>query len=623
MYISSISIKNFRMLKDFCIKVNPTMSVIIGRNNTGKTSLFTAIEKFLIDGKIDFYDINIDLRRELESLLINEENLIPEEEFIERYKNNELAISFSFQITYTTDDDLACLSEFITDLDTDNKTVSFDIKFIFIYDSYIKLFKKIASLSDLTSKQNYIKKHLCLSLILDAYSYYLKDVDNRHTIKPKDLNRVLNIKVIKAPRDFAKNNAKTLSNQSSQFFKQIKKQDNNIIEKFESALEQIDVKLNEEYRDIYKDIFEDIKNYIDDENIAPRVVSELSGDKIIEDNTIVKYKDDLPEYYNGLGYQNLISILFDIHIYINQATPTKNVISLLLIEEPEAHTHPQLQYIFIKNIKKLLENHGLQGFISSHSAHIVSQADFSDLKYFYIDNNSVKTKDLSQLQQDFKDDIQSFLFLKKYLTVGYSELFFADKAVFIEGDTERILFPAFLKKLSLLPETKDALHTNISVIPIGGAYAHKMKPFIDFFNIKTLIITDIDYDSNGDLDKEITNETIKKLLNKKIAKDIIKDGSEEIEKNKLYLAYQKDGTRSFEDSFWETNKDFINTNKDNFVSLKNTGNLAAYKNKYQFSNNFVIKKSNFAGDILYFSDETFSNWEIPEYIRKGLTWLIQ
>ena len=155
------------------------------------------------------------------------------------------------------------------------------------------------------------------------------------------------------------------------------------------------------------------------------------------------------------------------------------------------------------------------------------------------------------------------------------------------------------------------------------AYAHKMKPFIDFFNIKTLIITDIDYDSNGDLDKEITNETIKKLLNKKIAKDIIKDGSEEIEKNKLYLAYQKDETRSFEDSFWETNKDFINTNKDNFVSLKNTGNLAAYKNKYQFSNNFVIKKSNFAGDILYFSDETFSNWEIPEYIRKGLTWLIQ
>ena len=622
MYISAISIKNFRMLKDFDMKVNPTMSVIIGRNNTGKTSLFAAVEKFLIDGKIDFYDINIDFREKVESLL-TEEKLISEEEFIERYKNNELAIAFSFRITYTEDDDLACLSEFITDLDADNKTVSFDIKFMLTHDSYVKLFEKVASLPDLTSKQNYIKKHLCLSLVLDAYSYYLKDVDNRHTIKPKDLTRILNIKVIKAPRDFAKNNAKTLSDQSAQFFKLIKKQDNNIIENFESALEQIDTKLNEKYKDIYQNIFEDIKNYIDNENIVPRVVSELSGDRIIEDSTVVKYKDDLPEYYNGLGYQNLISILFDIHIYIKQAAPIKNVISLLLIEEPEAHTHPQLQYIFIKNIKKLLENHGLQGFISSHSAHIVSQADFSDLKYFYIDKDSVKTKDLSQLQQNFKDDIQSFTFLKKYLTVGYSELFFADKAVFIEGDTERILFPAFLKKLSLLSETQNALHTNISVIPIGGAYAHKMKPFIDFFNIKTLIITDIDYDQNGDLDKEITNKTIKKLLNKKIAKDIIEKGLEEIETDKLYLAYQKDRTRSFEDSFWEINKDFINTNKDKFTSLKNIENLAEYKNKFEFADNFVIKKSNFAGDILYFSDESFSNWEIPEYIRKGLTWLIQ
>ena len=63
-------------------------------------------------------------------------------------------------------------------------------------------------------------------------------------------------------------------------------------------------------------------------------------------------------------------------------------INLLFIEEPEAHTHPQMQYVFIKNIKKILEdgitrNDGvkasLQSVISTHSSHIVSYCDFDDI----------------------------------------------------------------------------------------------------------------------------------------------------------------------------------------------------------------------------------------------------
>ncbi|MGZ7246381.1 AAA family ATPase, partial [Streptococcus pyogenes] len=72
-------------------------------------------------------------------------------------------------------------------------------------------------------------------------------------------------------------------------------------------------------------------------------------------------------------------------------------INLVYIEEPESHTHPQLQYVFIKNIKGLLKEHdgelkasgyisGIQTSITTHSSHIVSDCNFDDLIYFKRDN---------------------------------------------------------------------------------------------------------------------------------------------------------------------------------------------------------------------------------------------
>jgi len=72
-------------------------------------------------------------------------------------------------------------------------------------------------------------------------------------------------------------------------------------------------------------------------------------------------------------------------------------INLIYIEEPESHTHPQLQYIFIKNIKDLLKEHNdelkesgdfscIQTLITTHSSHIVSDCNFDDLIYFKRDN---------------------------------------------------------------------------------------------------------------------------------------------------------------------------------------------------------------------------------------------
>lgn len=91
------------------------------------------------------------------------------------------------------------------------------------------------------------------------------------------------------------------------------------------------------------------------------VISSLKQQNLLKGNTKVVYEHtgtQLPEDHNGLGYMNLISMIFQIEIIRQIFMKGRNGkmadINLLIIEEPEAHTHPQMQYIFIKNIKKLL-----------------------------------------------------------------------------------------------------------------------------------------------------------------------------------------------------------------------------------------------------------------------------
>lgn len=200
-----------------------------------------------------------------------------------------------------------------------------------------------------------------------------------------------------------------------------------------------------------------------------KIVSTLQHKELLKDNTTVMYDHNgehlLPENYNGLGYLNLISMIFEIELLLsdfrieNKPNEEPADINLLFIEEPEAHTHPQMQYIFIKNIKDILKNassgedgkaFNLQTIISTHSCHITSESDFNDIKYFYkTHHNEVITKNLKDLKDEYEKDgeLNNYKFLKQYLTLHRAELFFADKAIFIEGDTERILLPAMMKKL--------------------------------------------------------------------------------------------------------------------------------------------------------------------------------
>ena len=420
---------------------------------------------------------------------------------------------------------------------------------------------------------------------------------------------------------------------------------------------------------IFSDVIDVIKTYGGAENgIDIAIESSISEKNLLSDNTNLSYRQggdcSLPETYNGLGYLNLIGILFEIETKIQELFEQSADINLLYIEEPEAHTHPQLQYIFIRNIKShikahrknLLEdkNKQLQILITSHSSHIVSECNFDDIIYLKKNENMVIAKSFNSLKEEYGGDEQKgFKFVKQYLTMNRSELFFADKAICIEGDTERILMPMMMHKIDNKEKPKadliPLLSQNISIIEVG-AHSHIFIPLFKFLGIKVLIITDIDaankkdngryvksnpkeakYTSNASI-KEFFKDTGINTSNNQF-KELVEKNAEDKIKDNMRIAYQipeSDGeyqASSFEDAFIALNKDFIVKNKKGFCeygALKNFNDDDISSDYYNFALNKVEKKSAFASSILYFDDENGEDdekWRVPKYIEEGLLWI--
>jgi predicted ATP-dependent endonuclease of OLD family len=233
------------------------------------------------------------------------------------------------------------------------------------------------------------------------------------------------------------------------------------------------------------------------------------------------------------------------------------------------------------------------------------------------------------------------------LTLHKSELFFSDKIVFIEGETERILLPAIMQKIdndnACTIGHRPLLSQKISIVDIG-AHSKIFDKFLRFLDVKSLIITD--FDAVGDDrkmcrvrdGKDTSNSSIKFFLRGKTfeelrclpeaGKVLSKETGEwtQEENGQLYIAYQTEENgnhaRSFEESFFNINLDFVRSKKDDFESLKNKDRLDQNPSDYyDIAANCIDRKPSFATEILYYSDETFSTWKVPEYITKGLLWL--
>ncbi|MBL4930942.1 ATP-dependent nuclease [Clostridium paridis] len=669
MKITNIQVKNFRLLKNLKLDLEEILSIIIGKNNCGKTSLLSILNRFIGDKSssncFTYDDFNIEFKKQLYSCIEDENKVWERDE----------GISLLIIIEYSDRDNLANISDLMLDLNPDNKKVVLKFEYLLNIDDFNKMKEKFEEYETKYDALSVDRLACFESFIKSNYKNFFKikkkavqfnndtqDVNLNEFIdldkKKVDISKIINFKYISAHRAISNiDNDGTLSNLSSKYYEktEINDSQNKAIEKFENTLIETDSKLSIVYDDLFKDVVQKVKRFggMKKDETVIKVISSLQRRELLKGNTTVVYDDNchsLPESYNGLGYLNLISMIFEIETLLsdfrrdNRKEIKPADINLLFIEEPEAHTHPQMQYIFIKNIKGILEEGSdgsngnksfqLQTIITTHSAHIVSECEFDDIKYFKKNNiNSIESKNLKLLEIEYGKEKEigkaHFKFLKQYLTLNRSEIFFADKAIFIEGDTERILVPAMMKKIDEVDtnaESVPLLSQNISIVEVGN-YSQIFDKFIAFIGIKSLIITDIDSfkfiddkDSNGVVKKNkdginkqkveaapvedstnTSNGALKHYYGKEIENYLKKAGTKEINyfknldiKDKtlskksdnwksssdgfLMLVYQvaeanEDGdnynARSFEDAFFHINRKLVIDNKDNFNSLKN------------------------------------------------------
>ena len=688
MVLKKIVVENFRLLKNFKLELKDELSLIIGKNNCGKTSVLIILDKMLNSSEIIWEDINLVKQKELYKE-INEFNETIEEgdKFLE-------AIKLQLYIEYSDIDSYENIQNFIMDLDPENNIILLEFISLINIKSILELkdIIKERELKDFSTFSRYMSKNFTKYFKIKKYSRgYDKETkklipDMKEEIESKNIQKVIKVVGIRADRAVSndeKNHA--LSTLTSRYYetyrKNIKDESNSIFQELEIELEKADKALykiyngektnNENDSDgIFKGIIDVVKTYGGSDNkINISIESSISEKNLLTDNTSLYYKhgdgdsSSLPETYNGLGYLNLIGILFEIETKLQELYEQPADINILYIEEPEAHTHPQLQYIFIRNIKNHINSHRnklnkeknkyLQIIITSHSSHIVSECDFSDIIYLKRIDDNILAKNFSSLKEKYGgDEKKEFKFIKQYLTLNRSELFFADKVICIEGDTERILMPAMMYKVDKMQSSKNEstiplLSQNISIIEVG-AYSHVFIPLFKFLGIKVLIITDIDSavkNNNGKYEKShpdnathTSNASIKEFFkedgldygNNQLKELIEKKGEDKI-KDRIRIAYQIPEidkgyqASSFEDAFISLNKDFILRNKDDlydYGALKNFSKKEINNDFYKFSLNKIEKKSAFASALLYFDEEENDmEWKVPRYIKEGLLWI--
>lgn len=386
----------------------------------------------------------------------------------------------------------------------------------------------------------------------------------------------------------------------------------------------------------------------------------------------------LPEDSNGLGYQNLVSIVFalmsfrDKWMKVGKAGKSKTSeeslippLHLVLIEEPEAHLHAQVQQVFIRQAYGILRKHDklkdslnlqTQLVVSTHSSHLAHEADFASLRYFRrlpapAEAGAVPLTSVVNLSEIFDDPEKTERFVKRYLKATHCDLFFSDGAILVEGPAERILVPHFVREREVYAYLQ---RSYITWLEIGGSHAHRLKTLIEHLGLSTLIITDIDAKDSTTtaavvprrgVGQRTRNETVKTWIPREESLDMLLDMKSERKTladpsgYAVRVAYQtpismvfksKNGDEALANTFEDA---LVYENLELFKKLDGHGLIAKFRDAITNSADLAelaekasdaLKngtKAEFALDLLF--SEEIDQLKVPAYINEGLAWLAE
>ena len=187
---------------------------------------------------------------------------------------------------------------------------------------------------------------------------------------------------------------------------------------------------------------------------------------------------------NGLGMNNILYIAILIEYFKKRIAKNASAGQLLLIEEPEAHLHPQLQAALLTALKSF----DAQVILTSHSTQVTSQVPFESLVSLTRKaDNTIGSSTLAKNDQLGPEEIAD---LERYLDATKSNLLFARKVMLVEGPAELFLIPALIKSIKDI----DLERSGISVVAIHGVHFDVYTKLFStgFLEKKCAIVADAD-----------------------------------------------------------------------------------------------------------------------------------
>lgn len=719
MLIDFVHLQNFRKLKNCRIDFSEKQTVFVGANNSGKTTAMDALITFLKpSSKFNTRDFTLSNWRNLNAIgadWLAEADPVKIDIKIQKWEQSLPMLDIWLKVEK---DELQYIHQLIPTLDWSGGLLGLRLRYEprniqELYNEFSNSCnnsKAIHAAGDGETFSlwprhmwDFLEKKLEKHFEVKTYLLDPAHVASPQTLTDLDipfegdaLNGLIKIDIINAQRGFSDANTdssdnathtKTLSSQLRSYYDRhldpsINPTTDDIIalKAIHDAKEKFDSNLQRSFGNPLKEL-EDL-NYPGFGNPKIKLSSKVNTVEGLNHDSSVQYALDdglngggialsLPEKYNGLGYQNLVSIVFKLMRFRDewmQVGKAENAsaqkkefepLHLVLIEEPEAHLHAQVQQVFIREAYNVLRKHpnlgankkfSTQLVISTHSNHVAHEVAFSALRYFKRELNAtdISTSKVINLSETFGNTDDTTKFAIRYLKTTHCDLFFADAVIMVEGPAERMLLPYFIKHRG---EQSKLQSCYISLLEIGGSHAHRLKPLIENLGIITLVITDIDAinpkASNAKVRPETKkgyesgNDTLKSWLPKEKGLDNLSAFAEanKIDANHpVRVAYQmpitiNDGKNDITVNPYTFEDALVMENRAIFKALQNgTGLLKkmidaskiedidqSAQGMYDAITASGAKKAEFALDLFFFEEP--KKLTTPQYIQEGLDWL--